>query len=251
MSWFGKNEGQRSGNENLVGDLYDPKAFVEHRSKRTLAYIDEVDRGKLVLPACTRTSSDAAHDVRAIWDHTRLEAFRYVAMVPGKNFEPLIAPARQQEMIDVFLRERPHEKTVVEFTGVAVRDFAIAIIAGLNWLNHCSQSTGVPPEQFTRTLRHCRKVVEVAQRWWALEGAEPRCKDMLARRKYPPLMIYLIWSDYTHLAKEITMATMAGSLAGQADGLEQKPVDGPLNVALAKETKARLERAFDPDDLTP
>jgi hypothetical protein len=57
---------------------------------------------------------------------------RYVMMVPRREFDSLIAPSRQPEMLDTFLRRPPHEDTVIDFTGVPIDDLVIAIVAGLN-----------------------------------------------------------------------------------------------------------------------
>ena len=59
-------------------------------------------------------------------------------MVPRREFELLAEPARQPEMLEAYLRQRPHEDIVIEFTGSTMGDLAIAIIAGFNWLNHCA-----------------------------------------------------------------------------------------------------------------
>ena len=78
-------------------------------------YLDDVDQGKLIYPACKRTLSDAAGDVASVWDHTRLEAMRYVMAVPGHEFGLLSEAARQLEMIDAYLFQRPHADTVIDF----------------------------------------------------------------------------------------------------------------------------------------
>src|SRR4029077_2720699 len=96
----------------------------------------------------------------------RLEAMRYVMVVPGREFELLSGPARQIEMIDACLAQRPHGETVIDFTGTAAADFAIAIVAGLNWLTHCAQLAGVDPTQQSGTIRHFRRIVTLAQLWW-------------------------------------------------------------------------------------
>jgi hypothetical protein len=136
-------------------------------------YLGRVDRSELIYPACTRSLTDKAGDVRSIWEHTRIEAKRYVMMVPRREVELLVDPTRQTEMIEAFLRRRPHEETVVDFTGVAINDYFVAIIAGFNWLNHCAILAGVDPDKFWRPLRNFRKIVLVAQRWWALDVASP------------------------------------------------------------------------------
>jgi hypothetical protein len=120
-------------------------------------------------------------------------------------------------MIEAFLRRPPHEDAVVDFTGVAIDDYSVAIIAGFNWLNHCAVLAGGDPDKFWRPLRNFRKIVLVAQRWWELDGAGPRCSRMLVERQYPPLMIYLIWLEYTRLAKEIASAAIYGSSKDKAE----------------------------------
>jgi hypothetical protein len=66
---------------------------------------------------------------------------------------------------------------------------------------------------------------------------------MLARGQKPPLMLYLVWLEYTRLAKEIAAAAISRRDVG-----DRRP---ELNAALAPvvKTMARLERASDPDDL--
>jgi hypothetical protein len=159
---------------------------------------------------------------------------RYLIMVPRREVELLIDPARQPEMLDAFLRKAPHEETVVDFTGVAIDDFVVAIVAGLNWLIHCGVLAGVDRDKFSGTQRNFRKIVVVAQQWWALEGSGPRCYQMLAQHEKPPLMLYLIWLEYTQLAKQIATAAIYASTD---------------RATTTTETMARLESARDPDDL--
>jgi len=211
----------------------DPLAILRALDRAVPGYLDRADRGDLVYPACKRTPADVEGDVRAIWEHTRIEAMRYVVMVPGRQAGLLIDPARQPEMLDAFLRKPPHEDTVVDFTGVASDDFVIAIVAGLNWLNHCAVLAGADRDKFSGTHRNFRKVVVMAQQWWALEGSGPRCDQMLAQREKPPLMFYLVWLEYTQLAKQIATAAIHGSSTGRATA----------------ETMARFQRARDPGDL--
>jgi hypothetical protein len=155
-------------------------------------------------------------------------------MIPGRDAGLLTAPARQAEMIDSFLRLKPHDETVIDFTGQAGDDVAIAIIAGLNWLNHCAGIAKVDRAKVTGILRNFRKVVVVAQRWWATDGAEARCAEMLAaRRQLPPLMLYLVWLEHTHLAKEVAAAAAF-----------------PNEAARATDAWARFEAAHDPDELS-
>ena len=143
--------------------------------------------------ACRRALSDANGDVRSVWDNTRLEAMRYAMMVPGREFDLLSRPARQMEMINAYLFQRARAETVIDFTGTASTDFAIAILAGLNWLTHCPHQASVPPAQQSGTIRNFRKVVTVAQQWWLTEAATERCDQLIANSQQPPLMLYLVW----------------------------------------------------------
>jgi hypothetical protein len=214
-----------------------PDVLLEDLAKRVPQYLADVDQGRLIHPACKRTLSDTDGDVASVWDHTRLEAMQYVMAVPGRQFELLSGPARQIEMIDAYLLQRPHENTVIDFTGTTSANFAIAILAGLNWLTHCAHLAGVPPAQQSGTIRNFRKLVMLAQQWWLTEGAAERCAEMLANRTQPPLMLYLTWSEYTRLAKQITAAAIF-----------RASIDGSVKLA-ARPTDLvpRFEAAKDPD----
>ena len=92
-----------------------------------------------------------------------------------------------------------------------------------------------------------------------IEGAGQRCSDMLARREQPPLMIYLVWSDYTRLAKDIASAAIFGSPADHSEKEQRHYFSQPLAGASAEPGKTvamftvsadRLKRAQDPDDLS-
>ncbi|HXL14339.1 MAG TPA: hypothetical protein VN941_10310 [Bradyrhizobium sp.] len=262
MGWFGRQsvQEQRPSEAAIaaIGKLFEPIAILEAMDKVVPQYLGRVDRGDLIYPACNRTLTDVDGNVRSIWEHTRIEAMRYVMMVPRRDVELLVNPARQPEMLSALLRQRPHEGTMVDFTGVPINDLVIAIIAGLNWLNHCALIAGVDPDKFSRTIRNFRKVAQLAEQWWALEGAGPRCYTMLARHELPPLTVYLIWQEYTRLAKEVATAAIYGSsieraMARDREFFERKLANRPseLNDALAAltDTMTRLERARDPDDL--
>jgi hypothetical protein len=164
---------------------------------------------------------------------------RYVIMVPGRQFDLLVSPARQMEMIDAYLFQRAHAETVIDFTGTASTDFAIAILAGRNWLTHCAHLVSVPPAQQTGTIRNFRKIVTVAQQWWLTEGASERCAQLIADRQRPPLMLYMVWSEYTRLAKQIAATAVFGSSISRSAKL----------VALPKDLVSRFETAQDPNDL--
>jgi len=143
---------------------------------------------------------------------------------------------------------------VIDFTGVPTENLGIAVIAGLNWLNHCSVLAGVPPEKFTRTLSGFRKVVRLGEQWWETEGAGSRCPQMLAERQKPPLMLYLIWSDYTAPCQGIAGAAIARAMERDRELLEKKFAGKPaeLNAALAalSETMRNLDAAQEPEDLS-
>ncbi len=143
-------------------------------------------------------------------------------------------------MIDAYLFQLPHGDTVIDFTGTATADFAIAIVAGLNWLTHCADLAGVDPAQQSGTIRNFRKLVTLAQRWWLTEGAVERCGQLLSRGEQPPLMFYLIWSEYTRLAKQIAAAAIFGASANRSTKL----------VALPADLIPRFEAAKDPGDLS-
>jgi hypothetical protein len=216
-----------------------PAAILEDLSERVPRYLDDVDQDKLIYPACRRALSDAGGDARSVWDDTRLEAMRYLMVVPGREFDLLLSPARQMEMIDVFLFQRAHAETVIDFTGTASTDFAIAILAGLNWLTHCAHLANVPPAQQTGTIRNFRKIVTVAQKWSLIEGAAERSDQLIANGRQPPLMLYLVWSEYTRLAKQVSAAAVFGSSMNRSAKL----------VALPKDLISRFETAQDPNDL--
>jgi len=154
---------------DAAGDRFGSLAILRHLQEAVPRYISDVDQGKLIYPACKRTLSDKDGDVGSVWDQTRLEAIRYVMMVPGREFELLIEPNRQLDMINAYLVQRPHGDTVIDFTGTSTIDFSIAIFAGLNWLRHCAQLAAVLPAQQVGTIRNFRRVVRLAQRWWACE----------------------------------------------------------------------------------
>lgn len=237
MDWFGWRHQKEAA--AVKATAFGPEVILADLEKRVPKYLEEVDQGKLIYPACKRKPADAEADVRSIWDHTRLEALRYVMMVPAHGFELLGVPARQPEMLDAYLRQRPHENTVIDFTGSAVNDLSIAIVAGFNWLNHCAGLVDVDRSKFLGTLSSFRKLTVLAQQWWATEGAEARCSQMLAEHEKPPMMLYLISAEYTRLAKEIASAAVFGSSADRAPALDE-----------LTQTMASFESARDPDDLT-
>jgi hypothetical protein len=256
MDWFGWRLSKGSAADQAA--VFGPQAILRDLDKRVPQYLDEVDQGKLIYPACKRTTSDAQGDLRSIWDHTRLEATRYVTMVPRREFELLADPSRQTEMLEAYLREQPHEDTVIEFTGSTMSDLAIAIVAGFNWLNHCATLVEVDRQKFSGTLNNFRRITVLAQQWWAMEGADARCNQMLLEREKPPLMLYLIWAEYTRLAKEVASAAVFGSPIDRAidrrrEVLKQEFAGRPdeLNSTLDELTEitASFESARDPDDL--
>jgi hypothetical protein len=166
------------------GGFVEPDILLEDLGKRVPRYLADVDQGKLIYPACKRALSDRDGDPATVWDHSRIEAMRYVMAVPGREFTLLSAASRQIEMIDGYLFQRPHGDTVIDFTGTATADFAIAIVAGLNWMTHCADLAGVPPSQQSGTIRHFRKLVTLAQRWWkAPSSAAGKCWHAASSRR--------------------------------------------------------------------
>jgi hypothetical protein len=236
MSWFGWPAKEQAADKAAPSG---PQAILEDLARRVPQYVDDADQGKLTYPACKQIISNAG-DVRAVWDHTRLEAMRYLVMVPGREFELLAEPARQPEMLEAFLRQQPHDHTVIDFTGSTMSDIAIATFAGFNWLNHCAVLAAVEREKFSGTLQHFRKLVVLAQQWWATEGAAARCRQMLADGEKPPLMLYLVWTDYTRLAREVAAAGLGRVIERGA-----APADRDALV----QALARLRRANDLGDL--
>ncbi|KYK45211.1 hypothetical protein A1D31_35655 [Bradyrhizobium liaoningense] len=127
-----------------------------------------------------------------------LKPCRYFMMVPRRDVELLVSAVRRPEMMDAFLRQAPHDETVVDFKGVPV----LSIIAGLNWLDHCAFRGRVDYDKFSRTARDFRRLVVLAQQRWAIENAGPRSEMMLANREVPSRMFYLMWQSYTRLADD-------------------------------------------------
>jgi hypothetical protein len=201
MNWwpFGKETAAKDGPPSLLKD-------IEKRGKQ---YLDDVDNGKFISPACKRAASDSGGDEPSILDHTRLEAFRYLLSVPRREFALLADPEQQVALLDGYLRQLPHDQTVIEFTGNTTADLAIAIIAGFNWLVHCAVLAGADPKQFLGALRNFRRVVSSAQKWWSEEGAKERYAELLAAKQEPPLFLNLVWEDYTRMATEIAAARVA------------------------------------------
>jgi hypothetical protein len=186
-----------------------PLPLHEDIEKRAKQYLDDVDNGKFVYPACKRAASDTAGDEQSISDHTRLEAFRYLLSVPRREFALLAEPDQQAALLDGYLRQLPHDQTVIEFTGNTSADLAIAILAGFNWLVQCAVQAGADPKEFLGALRNFRKVASSAQKWWAVDGAKERYAEMLAAKQEPPLFLNLVWTDYTRMATEIAAARVA------------------------------------------
>jgi hypothetical protein len=89
-------------------------------------------------------------------------------------------------------------------------------------------------------LQHFRRLVVLAQQWWAMEGAGPRCRLMLEQGEKPPLMFYLVWTDYTRLAKEIAAASLGRTI--------ERATASARSDALVQ-AMARLQHAAEPDDL--
>jgi len=186
-----------------------PLPLADDIEKRARQYLDAVDNGKLVYPASKRSASDHAGDEQSICDHTRLEAFRYLLSVPRREFILLADLDQQASLLEGYLRQLPHDRTVIEFTGNTSADLAIAIIAGFNWLVQCAVQAGADPKEFLGALRNFRRVASSAQKWWTADGAKERYTEMLAAKQEPPLFLNLVWADYTRMANEIAAARVA------------------------------------------
>jgi len=180
-----------------------PHALAASIEKQGKQYLDDADTGKWVYPACKRSPTDVGADRQTVADHTRLEAFRYLLVVPRGEFRLLAEPESQAAILEAYLRQRPHDDTVIEFSGHTMNDLAIAVIAGFNWLNHCAGLAGADRRPFSGTLNHFRKVAMSAQQWWDMAGAKERYAQMLQAGQEPPLFLNLVWADYGRLAREI------------------------------------------------
>src|SRR5260221_11557447 len=98
MDWFGLqlSKDPAAGKSAVFG----PQAILQELSKRAPQYLDDVDQGRLIYPACKRTPSDPHGDIRSMWDHTRQEALRYLTMVPRRELEILAKPALHCRMLE-------------------------------------------------------------------------------------------------------------------------------------------------------
>ena len=201
MNWwpFGKETAAKDGPHTLLDE-------IEKRGKQ---YVDDVDNGKLISPACKRTASDAGHDQAAIADHTRLEAFRYLLRCRAKNFA--CSPSRMQQaaLLDGYLRQLPHEDMVIEFTGVTHADLAIAIIAGFNWLVHCAVSLAPRPISFTARCATSAGSPPPRKNGGPPTAQRSAMREMLQAQQEPPLFLNLVWADYSRMAEEIAAAHAA------------------------------------------
>jgi hypothetical protein len=81
---------------------------------------------------------------------------------------------------------------------------------------------------------------------------------MLRMREKPPLMLYLVWQNYTMLSKEVTSATMFGpsiqrTIARRQGMLEEEFAEHPARreAAITELTEAMslFDAAQEPDDL--
>jgi hypothetical protein len=183
-----------------------PHALLAEIQRQGKQYLDEADSGKWVYPASKRTASDAGAGKEQICSHTRLEAMRYLLAVPRSEFRLLAEPDSQAAILDAYLRQLPHDETVIEFTGNTTGDLAIAVIAGFNWLSHCASLAGADRKTFSGTLSRFRRVAMSAQQWWEMKGARERYAHLLQAQQEPPLFLYLVWADYGRLANEIAAA---------------------------------------------
>jgi hypothetical protein len=70
--------------------------------------------------------------------------------------------------------------------------------------------------------------------------APPSCDQLIANGQQPPLMLYLVWSEYTRLAKQVAAAALFGILDNRSAKL----------VALPEDLISRFETGLDPTDLS-
>jgi hypothetical protein len=161
-----------------------PHALLAAIEKHGKQYLDDVDNGKWVYPACKRAASDVGADKELICNHTRLEAVRYLLTVPRGEFRLLAEPDQQPAILDGYLRQLPHDETVIDCAGLA----------------------GADRRKFSGTLNHFRRVAMSAQKWWEMKGATERYAQLLQAQQEPPLFLYLVWADYGRLADEIAAA---------------------------------------------
>src|SRR5260370_270398 len=89
MDWFGW---QLPKDRAHKAPPFGPQALLQDLETRVPRYLDDVDQGKLIYPACKRARSDAGGDVSAIWNHTRLEAMRNGTVVPRREVEMVGRP---------------------------------------------------------------------------------------------------------------------------------------------------------------
>lgn len=200
MSWFTSSFGKVPAMPDA------PHALLADIDKHGKQYLDEADNGKWVYPACKRTASDVGSDKDQVCNHTRLEAVRYLLTVPRGEFRLLAEPDSQPAILDAYLRQLPHDETVIEFTGNTMSDLAISVIAGFNWLIHCAGIVDADRKPFSGTLNHFRRIAMAAEKWWTMEGAKERYAQLLQTQQEPPLFLHLVWADYGRLANEIAMA---------------------------------------------
>jgi hypothetical protein len=235
--------------------LRPPFVMLRQLDQMVFQYLEKVDRRDLVYPACERTPEDVAGDIRAIWEHTRLEAARYLTLIPGRDEALLVDPSRQPDILDALLRLRAHDEVVVDFTPSSTKNVAIAIIAGLNWLYNCAGIAKVDRKAFSGMHRNFRKIVSLAQKWWTTEGAVARYTELLAAGERPPLLLSLVWMEYTRLAKKVAYAAVIGPILTQTaerpgsvrGGVAQRDRLGPVLQDLEVRMK-RFEAAIDPEN---
>jgi hypothetical protein len=109
---------------------------------------------------------------------------RYLLTVPRGEFRLLAEPSSQPAILDGYLRQLPHDETVIEFTGNTMSDLAISVIAGFNWAQSlrrpCRRRTAA---HFPGTLNHFRRVCDVGeQKWWEMKGAKEALRANCWRR---------------------------------------------------------------------
>ena len=121
---IGGNPGRPDRAKDPPGGFLAPHAILEDLQKRVPKYLADTDQGRLIYPACKRTLGRCGRGRRPrLGSHPAGGAALFDRGARGTSFELLSEPARQIEMIDAYLAQRPHGDTVIDFTGTAPADF--------------------------------------------------------------------------------------------------------------------------------
>jgi hypothetical protein len=69
FDWWQSGKPLTEKSAERVGGFFEPHIILEELRSRVPRYLDEVDHGKRIYPACKRALSDLDGDVRSMWDH--------------------------------------------------------------------------------------------------------------------------------------------------------------------------------------